>query len=67
MSDIPGLKSDVHFGAVDAALPDWRSESIADDEDPDDGVLRPTPPEVIAMLGFDPLEFEEADDQSADE
>jgi hypothetical protein len=41
---------DAHFGAVDAPLPDWRK---IDDPDPDDELIE-TPPDVIAMLGFDP-------------
>lgn len=39
-----------HFGSVDAPLPDWRK---IDDPDPDDELIE-TPPDVIAMLGFDP-------------
>lgn len=52
------MKADIHFGAVDAALPDWRKAKLKDTEDNDE-VLRPTPQDVIDILGFDPLEFEE--------
>ena len=39
---------------------DWRDNpAVANEIDPDDEVLRPTPRAVIEELGFDPLEFEE--------
>ena len=45
---------DVHFGDVDSAPVDWRN--APDDNTPDDDEeLAKTPPEVIAILGFDPL------------
>lgn len=37
---------------------DWRSHDAPDD-DPDDELLPTTPPEVVAVLGFDPLEDED--------
>lgn len=49
---------DVHFGDVDKPLPDWHKSPIVDDEDPDDEDI-PAPPDVIAILGFDPSEEDE--------
>jgi hypothetical protein len=46
---------DVHFGEVKEEVVDWRSAKT--DETDDDELLRPTPQDVIDMLGFDPLEF----------
>ena len=37
---------------------DWRKNADATDSDPDDELLPETPTDVIAALGFDPLEFE---------
>lgn len=51
MSDAYG-DSDVVFGRE--SLPDWREEN--EDEDSDDEELDETPPDVVAMLGFDPKE-----------
>ena len=34
---------------------DWRTH-LVDEEDPDDELLPETPADVIAILGFDPLE-----------
>lgn len=56
MPEIIGQQSDVHFGAVNAPPVDWRATPTQ--EDPDDGLLPITPPDVVALLGFDPLEFE---------
>jgi hypothetical protein len=44
MADLP----DVHFGRVGEKPVDWRAGIEEDDEE---GV---TPPDVVAMLGFDP-------------
>jgi len=57
---------DVHFGAVDRPALDWR---LAPDDSPDDDeVLAVTPPDVVGLLGFDPLEFEKGDpDQPRDD
>lgn len=58
MSSLP----DVHFGPVGQPLPDWRKARTEIDEgqtdDDDDELLPETPPDVVAMLGFDPLELE---------
>jgi uncharacterized protein YjbI with pentapeptide repeats len=54
VSRIEGLDADVHFGSVDDEDADWRSELV--DVDPDDEELAQTPDDVIAILGFDPLE-----------
>ena len=51
-----GNLPDVAFGHADAELPDWRAEPFADDAADDDEELAETPPDVIAMLGFDPLD-----------
>jgi len=58
MVEIFGDDQDVNFGGVDKPAVDWRSNN-QDDGDPDDELLRPTPLDVIAILGFDPLELEE--------
>ena len=42
---------------LDPKHTDWRKE--ADDRDPDDELLPQTPADVVAVLGFDPLELEE--------
>ena len=55
MAGIVGQESDVHFGEVDKALPDWRK--LPDEEDPDDELLEKTPEDVIRILGFDPLDL----------
>ena len=51
---------DIHFGPVDENKKvDWR-EALKDEPDiDDDEELEVTPPDVIAMLGFDPKEFSE--------
>ena len=49
---------DVHFGdTVDKPL-DWRAEEFDDDTSDDDEELPETPADVVALLGFDPLEEE---------
>ena len=47
--------SDIHFGEIDAELPDWRN--VLDEDDPDDEELDETSEDVLAMLGFDPKEL----------
>lgn len=47
-----------HFGSVGAPLPDPED---GEEEDPDDEE-RDTPPDVIAMLGFDPATYSEGDE-----
>lgn len=50
---------DVHFGTVGAKSINWRK---AEDEfDPDDEVLKTTPSDVVALLGFDPLVIDDGD------
>lgn len=49
------MTHDIHFGSVDAPLPDWRKEVIDGDNDED----APATKDVIAILGFDPKELEE--------
>ena len=51
MSDV--LWPGVHFGTADTPLPDPRPDPT---EGPDDAELAVTPPDVVALLGFDPLE-----------
>ena len=48
---------DVHWGSADAKPADWRN--APDEVDPDDEELPETPPDVVAMLGFDPLDYDE--------
>jgi len=51
---------EVHFGSVNAPLPDWReNDSVAQDTDPDDELMPETPDDVTEILGFDPLELSE--------
>lgn len=50
---------DARWGNAEAKLPDWRGKP--DDDADDDAELPATPPDVVAMLGFDPLEKEEAE------
>jgi len=50
MNNLP----DVRFGRIDPAQVDWRD--LLDDEPDDDEELAETPDDVIAMLGFDPLD-----------
>ena len=56
-----GTLPQAHFGEVRAPLPDWRKgKSKRHSERDDDAQLDETPRDVVEMLGFDPLEFEEA-------
>lgn len=61
MSDVPGLPSDVYFGGSPIeSLPDWRADNDPNaDDDPDDEPLAKTPPDVVAVLGFDPLDVDD--------
>ena len=52
-----GTLPDARFGSATASPADWRA-GADEDNDPDDTLLAVTPPDVVAMLGFDPLEFE---------
>lgn len=38
---------------------DWRDNKEVGDKDADDELLPQTPPDVVAALGFDPLELED--------
>ncbi len=62
MADVYGLDSDVFFGAAETELPDWRSAKDAD-VDADDEQLEVTPADVVAALGFDPLDLDEPDEE----
>jgi hypothetical protein len=44
----------VSFGSVSDAEIDW--SDLADSYEPDDDATRPTPADVVGMLGFDPME-----------
>lgn len=55
MTVIFDTDQEVHFGEIGAELPNWRL--LPDEPDPDDEVLEETPADVVAILGFDPLEF----------
>jgi hypothetical protein len=57
MSAVQGLPLDIYFGDADSTLPDWRAVDVDLDDDPDDELLDETPADVVAMLGFDPLEM----------
>lgn len=62
--EIVDTQHEVHFGEVGAALPDWRADpDVINDEDPDDELLPETPEDVVAVLGFDPLDLELGDDE----
>jgi hypothetical protein len=55
---------DARWGTAETPLPDWRESDSGDtDDDPDDEELAETPAEIIAALGFDPLE---EDDEGED-
>ena len=47
-----------HFGPISDAKPDWR-DNEASAIDPDDDEMSETPTDVIEMLGFDPLDYED--------
>jgi hypothetical protein len=68
MAEIVGHDCDVHFGEIDRPLPDWREdESLLNEEDPDDELLIPTPADVVAILGFDPLDIWKKDKEELEE
>ena len=50
---------DVHFGAADTPL---SKGSVEEEPDPDDDELAETPSDVVAMLGFDPLDMDDTED-----
>lgn len=55
---VHGLDLDVNFEGLPEDGPNWRDElSEEDDTDPDDEEMEVTPPDVVAMLGFDPKEL----------
>jgi hypothetical protein len=67
MTNIPGLKVDVGFGGAETALPDWRKSTMLRDEiDPDDEQIE-TPPDVVAVLGFDPATEEDEENQEEED
>lgn len=45
----------IYIGKYSEEKIDWRT-ILADEPDDDDDELRPTSPDVIAILGFDPVE-----------
>jgi len=47
---------DVHFGEV---TEDERLPAVDEDEADNDDLLDETPQDVVDLLGFDPLEFEQ--------
>ena len=59
------MKKDDHavlsFGSVDPDIIDWRDYEDVE-FDPDEKPMRETPPEVIAVLGFDPLDMMDEDE-----
>ena len=60
-----GTDTDVHFGEISGAEVDWRSQEDEEDDDPDDEELEETPPDVVAVLGFDPLEVDTDEEPSS--
>ena len=50
-----------HFGTADPVDVDWR-DRLKDDLDLDDDEERPTSPDVIGMLGFDPADVDDDGD-----
>jgi len=52
------MNTDIHFYNIGENNINWREE-LKDEIDPDDELLEVTPADVVEMLGFDPLEFEE--------
>lgn len=48
---------ELHFGKADSKPINWRE--YKDDSLDDDEPLDKTPPSVVAILGFDPLEADE--------
>lgn len=56
------LEFDAHFGKIKPGESRAGKKPPADaGSDPDDEIKRPTDPDVVAALGFDPLEFESGD------
>lgn len=47
---------EIYFGRADSKLPNWRKELDDELDIDDDEELHPTPADVVAMLGFDPLD-----------
>lgn len=56
MSDIPGLETDVFFGAAKGELPDWRKETPAEQETDEPESNAET---LAALYGYDPSWFED--------
>lgn len=52
------MKTDAYFGTIEEDNIDWRKELVYE-QDPDDELLPETPQDVVDLLGFDPLEFED--------
>jgi len=55
------IDADVYVGSAGNVVEDWRTV-LNSDEDPDDEELAHTPDDVIAALGFDPLDFDTEND-----
>jgi len=54
----------IAFGSLWAEKVDWRKiPEVVDDEDPDDEELEKTPEDVIRMLGFDPKELSDEEEE----
>lgn len=56
-TDESGELPQAHFGTAKETPPNFRTQEP--DEDADDEEMAETPPDVVAMLGFDPLDSEE--------
>ena len=51
--------TEIHFDGFDDSEVDWRKNNEDVEGEDDDEPLAETPPDVVFMLGFDPLEEEE--------
>jgi hypothetical protein len=57
---------EAHFGSLDQPHRNWRDVLANEPDQPDDGELLPeTPPDIIGMLGFNPLEIEDDEQPEA--
>jgi hypothetical protein len=53
----PELWGDAHWGPVGTPRPHFSTVNVG--PDPDDEELETTPPDVVAILGFDPKDLED--------
>lgn len=68
MAKIPGLPASIFFGDTVAPLPDWRAHREDAGEGNDSDELTPDERAVlVAVLGFDPAEMGEDENEDEDE